>query len=126
MTTTENFVLCAATADGTSTLTNAACEPHVQEFCAFLAKMGAKIEGVGASRLVVEGVERLHGAEHDFAEDFHEIATFLALGAITGGEVQVPQRPPRPVPADRPHLRQVRRRGHPRERLVERRAPTGR
>jgi UDP-N-acetylglucosamine 1-carboxyvinyltransferase len=89
VTTTENFVLCAATAAGTSTLTNAACEPHVQEFCAFLGKMGAKIEGVGASRLVVEGVETLHGAEHDFAEDFHEVATFMALGAITGGEVSV-------------------------------------
>ncbi len=89
VTTTENFILCAATAAGTSTLTNAACEPHVQELCAFLAKMGARIEGVGASRLVIEGVETLHGAEHDFAEDFHEIATFLALGAITGGEVAV-------------------------------------
>jgi UDP-N-acetylglucosamine 1-carboxyvinyltransferase len=89
VTTTENFILCAATAEGTSSLTNAACEPHVQELCAFLAKMGAKIEGVGASRLVVEGVATLHGAEHDFAEDFHEIATFLALGAITGGEVSV-------------------------------------
>jgi UDP-N-acetylglucosamine 1-carboxyvinyltransferase len=89
VTTTENFVLCAATAEGTSTLTNAASEPHVQEFCAFLQKMGAKIEGVGTSRLVVEGVDRLSGAEHDFTEDFHEIATFMALGAITGGEVTV-------------------------------------
>ncbi len=89
VTTTENFILCAALAEGVSTLTNAACEPHVQELCAFLAKMGAKVEGVGASRLVVEGVEKLGGAEHDFAEDFHEIATFLALGAITGGEVSV-------------------------------------
>ncbi len=119
-------MLCAATADGTSTLTNAACEPHVQEFCAFLAKMGAKIEGIGTSRLVVEGVERLSGAEHDFTEDFHEIATFLALGAITGGEVQRAQRPPRPVPADRPHLRQVRRAGDAQGRLVVAPAPTGR
>ncbi|HEY1752605.1 MAG TPA: UDP-N-acetylglucosamine 1-carboxyvinyltransferase [Caulobacteraceae bacterium] len=89
VTTTENFVLCAATAEGVSTLTNAASEPHVQELCAFLKKMGAKIDGAGTSRLVVEGVERLGGAEHDFAEDFHEIATFMALGAITGGEVRV-------------------------------------
>jgi UDP-N-acetylglucosamine 1-carboxyvinyltransferase len=89
VTTTENFILCAATAEGTSTLTNAACEPHVQELCAFLTKMGARIEGQGASRLVIEGVEKLGGAEHDFAEDFHEIATFMALGAITGGEVSV-------------------------------------
>jgi len=98
VTTTENFVLCAATADGTSTLTNAACEPHVQEFCAFLAKMGAKIEGVGASKLTIEGVERLTGAEHDFTEDHHEIATFLALGAITGGEVAVRNAHPEQFP----------------------------
>src|SRR6201999_2160468 len=89
VTPTENFVLCAATAGGGSTLTNAACEPHVQEFCAFLAKMGAGVEGVGASRLTVTGVDRLGGAEHEFAEDFHEITTFLALGAITGGDVVV-------------------------------------
>ncbi|MFM1960019.1 MAG: hypothetical protein RL588_1536 [Pseudomonadota bacterium] len=89
VTTTENFMLCAATALGRSQLTNAACEPHVQEFCAFLALMGARIEGVGGSRIVVEGVERLAGAEFTFADDFHEVATFLAMGAITGGEVSV-------------------------------------
>ncbi|MCA6321762.1 MAG: UDP-N-acetylglucosamine 1-carboxyvinyltransferase, partial [Phenylobacterium sp.] len=74
---------------GRSKLTNAACEPHVQEFCAFLALMGARIEGVGGSRIVVEGVDRLSGAEFTFADDFHEVATFLAMGAITGGEVSV-------------------------------------
>ena len=89
VTTTENFMLCAATASGRSKLTNAACEPHVQEFCTFLALMGARIEGVGGSRIIVEGVERLSGAEFTFADDFHEVATFLAMGAITGGEVSV-------------------------------------
>jgi UDP-N-acetylglucosamine 1-carboxyvinyltransferase len=89
VTTTENFMLCAATASGRSKLTNAACEPHVQEFCAFLVLMGARIEGVGGSRIVVEGVDRLSGAEFTFADDFHEVATFLAMGAITGGEVSV-------------------------------------
>ena len=89
VTTTENFMLCAATALGRSKLTNAACEPHVQEFCAFLALMGARIDGVGGSRIIVEGVERLSGAEFTFADDFHEVATFLAMGAITGGEVSV-------------------------------------
>ena len=89
VTTTENFMLCAATALGRSQLTNAACEPHVQEFCAFLALMGARIDGVGGSRIVVKGVERLSGAEFTFADDFHEVATFLAMGAITGGEVSV-------------------------------------
>ncbi|MFI4976002.1 MAG: UDP-N-acetylglucosamine 1-carboxyvinyltransferase [Caulobacterales bacterium] len=98
VTTTENFVLCAATAEGTSTLTNAASEPHVQEFCRFLISMGAKIEGVGTSRVVVHGVERLAGTEHEFTEDFHEIATFLALGAITGGEVTVRNAHPEQFP----------------------------
>ena len=89
VTTTENFILCAATGKGRSQLTNAACEPHVQEFCSFLTQMGAKIEGVGGSRILVTGVESLGGTEFTFADDFHEIATFLALGAITGGEVRI-------------------------------------
>ncbi|MFN3513520.1 MAG: UDP-N-acetylglucosamine 1-carboxyvinyltransferase [Phenylobacterium sp.] len=89
VTTTENFVLCAAAAKGASRLTNAACEPHVQEFCDFLRRMGARIEGVGGSRLDVEGVSGLRGVEFTFADDFHEVATFLAMGAMTGGEIAV-------------------------------------
>jgi UDP-N-acetylglucosamine 1-carboxyvinyltransferase len=89
VTTTENFVLCAVLAEGTSTLTNAACEPHVQEFCRFLTRLGARIEGIGTSRLTIHGVESLGSIEYRFEEDFHEAATFLALGAITGGEVRV-------------------------------------
>ena len=89
VTTTENFVLCAATAKGLSRLTNSACEPHVQEFCEFLAGMGARIQGVGGSRLTVSGVDSLGGVEFTFADDFHEVATFLAMGAITGGEIAV-------------------------------------
>lgn len=89
VTTTENFVLCAALADGTSTLTNAAGEPHVQEFCQFMAMLGARIEGLGTSRLTIHGVKELGGGEFTFTEDFHEVVTFLALGAITGGDVRV-------------------------------------
>ena len=89
MTTTENFVLCAAAAQGESTLTNAASEPHVQEFCRFMAMMGADIDGIGTSRLAVRGGAALKGGEFTFEEDFHEITTFLALGAITGGDVVV-------------------------------------
>ena len=59
VTTTENFVLCAALAQGRSTLTNAACEPHVQEFCRFLIRLGARIDGVGTSTLTVTGVDAL-------------------------------------------------------------------
>ena len=114
VTTTENFVLCAAMARGRSRLINAACEPHVQEFCAFLGRMGARIAGSGSSRLEVEGVEALGGAEYTFDDDFHEVATFLALSAITGGDVAVKQRRGGAVPAARPQLRQVRRRGRAR------------
>ncbi len=89
VTTTENFVLCAAAALGRSRLVNAACEPHVQEFCAFLGLMGARIAGSGSSHLQVEGVGALGGTEYTFADDFHEVATFLALSAITGGDVAV-------------------------------------
>lgn len=89
VTTTENFILCAAFATGSSVLTNAACEPHVQELCRFLMHLGARINGVGTSRLTVTGVDELRGGEYRFDEDYHEIVTFLALGAITGGEVQV-------------------------------------
>jgi UDP-N-acetylglucosamine 1-carboxyvinyltransferase len=98
VTTTENFVLCAAMASGRSVLMNAASEPHVQEFCQFMAMLGARIEGIGTSRLVVDGVDSLGGGEFSFAEDFHEIVTFLALGAITGGEVQVRNSHPEQFP----------------------------
>jgi UDP-N-acetylglucosamine 1-carboxyvinyltransferase len=98
VTTTENFVLCAALAHGTSTLTNAASEPHVQEFCHFMALLGAQIEGIGTSKLTVHGVRRLGGGEFRFAEDFHEAVTFMALGAITGGCITVKNGAPEQFP----------------------------
>lgn len=91
VTATENFVMAAALAEGTSTLLNAASEPHVQDLCATLSQMGARIEGLGTSKLVIHGVERLHGGTFTIASDIHEIVTFLALGAITGGEIRVRQ-----------------------------------
>jgi len=89
VTTTENFLMGAAVAGGKSRLVNGASEPHVQELAAFLTRMGAAIEGAGASTLDVDGRAELGGADYAFREDFHEIATFLALGAITGGRMQV-------------------------------------
>ena len=89
VTTTENFLMCAALADGPSSLTNAACEPHVQEFCRFLSSIGAEIVGTGASHLAVEGGKPLSGGQITFEDDFHEVTTFLALSAITGGDVLV-------------------------------------
>lgn len=89
VTATENFLMAAAVAKGESVLINAASEPHVQDLCVFLQAMGAQIEGVGTSMLRVHGVETLHGATAAIASDHHEICTFLALGAITGGDVTV-------------------------------------
>lgn len=89
VTTTENFAMAACLAKGRSTMQNAASEPHVQDLCNFLIKMGAKIGGVGSSTLVIDGVEKLHGCEFTVSSDHHEITTLLALGAMTGGNVRV-------------------------------------
>ncbi len=89
VTTTEHFVMCAALAKGTSTLVNAASEPHVQDLCAVLVEMGARIDGIGTSVLVVHGVDTLQGADVRVSDDHHEIFTFLAIGAMTGGDVSV-------------------------------------
>ncbi|MGB3166948.1 MAG: UDP-N-acetylglucosamine 1-carboxyvinyltransferase [Alteraurantiacibacter sp.] len=89
VTTTENFIISALTANGTSQIVNAACEPHVQEMCTFLEKMGAKIRGKGTSMVSVEGCKQFQSVDYTFVEDFHEIATFMALAAVTGGDVSV-------------------------------------
>jgi len=89
VTATENFAMAAALAQGESVLINAASEPHVQDLCAVLVGMGAKIEGLGTSQLTITGVNKLHGGTFTINSDHHEIVTFLALGAITGGEVRV-------------------------------------
>jgi len=89
VTTTENFVMCAAMAQRESSLVNAACEPHVQEFCHFLSLMGANIKGIATSTLTIDGTAALSGAEYTFADDYHEVATFLALAAITSGNIRV-------------------------------------
>jgi UDP-N-acetylglucosamine 1-carboxyvinyltransferase len=89
VTVTENFAMAAAVAEGESTLINAASEPHVQDLCSALVAMGAQITGIGTSRLEITGVKALKGADIAINTDYHEIVTFLALGAITGGEVRV-------------------------------------
>ena len=89
VTATENFVMAAVLAEGESVLLNAASEPHVQDVCAVLAAMGAKIGGLGTSQLTVRGVAKLKGGTFTINTDHHEVVTFLALGAITGGEVRV-------------------------------------
>jgi UDP-N-acetylglucosamine 1-carboxyvinyltransferase len=98
VTTTENFIMAASRARGRSELTNAASEPHVQALCNFLNQMGAKIDGVGSCKVIIEGVDKLHGTDFTIPSDHHEITTLLALGAMTKGNVRVTNSEPEYFP----------------------------
>ncbi len=87
VTATENILMAAVLAKGTTEIYNAACEPHVQDLCAMLNAMGAKIGGVGTNRLFIEGVEALHGTAARVGCDYIEGASYLTAAAITGGEM---------------------------------------
>lgn len=88
-TATENAVMFAVTLPGTTTITGAASEPQVPDTCNFLKKAGAKIDGIGSNNLTIQGGYPLHGVDYRLLSDHYEIATFLAIGAMTGGKVQV-------------------------------------
>ena len=86
---TGNILMAAVTAAGRTVIENAASEPEIQALCAFLVSMGARIEGVGGPRLVVNGVPELHPADAAMIPDRIEAGTILAGAAITGGDVEV-------------------------------------
>src|SRR6202167_4189042 len=86
---TEDLMMAAVLAKGETVLRNAAREPEVSDLASLLSKMGARIEGAGSSEIRIQGVERLHGAEHTIIPDRIEAGTFLIAGAITGGDVTV-------------------------------------
>lgn len=86
---TENAVMAASLAQGTTILRNAASEPHVQDLCQMLNAMGAKITGIGTNTLVIEGVARLHGVEFTIGSDHIEVGSYIALAAATGGEILI-------------------------------------
>ncbi len=83
---TENLMMAATLADGTTVLENAAREPEIADLATCLTAMGARITGAGTDRIVIEGVERLHGASHRVMPDRIETGTFLAAVAATGGD----------------------------------------
>jgi UDP-N-acetylglucosamine 1-carboxyvinyltransferase len=89
VTATENAVMAAVLAHGRTRLLNAACEPHVQGLCHALNAMGAKIQGVGTNVLEIEGVDALAPATHRIGPDHIEIGSFVALAAMTGGELRL-------------------------------------
>ena len=88
---TENVLMAAATAKGTTIIRNAASEPHVQELCRFLNMMGARIAGIGSNTLTVEGVDTLQGGEFTIGADYLEVVSFIGAAVVTHGELLIHQ-----------------------------------
>ena len=91
---TENIVMAAVLAEGETVIGNAACEPHVQDLCRFLNGLGASIEGIGSNVLRIHGVDRLGGGEHRIGPEHIEVASFIGLAAVTGGDLTIEQTAP--------------------------------
>ncbi|MEY3197726.1 MAG: UDP-N-acetylglucosamine 1-carboxyvinyltransferase 1 [Candidatus Parcubacteria bacterium] len=86
---TENLILLAVKTPGTTTIYNAACEPHTQDLCNMLVKMGAQIEGIGSNLLKITGVSSLKGCTWKVISDHLDVAGYIAAAAMTGGEVTI-------------------------------------
>ncbi|HPO01737.1 UDP-N-acetylglucosamine 1-carboxyvinyltransferase [Treponema zuelzerae] len=89
VTATENAVMAAVLAEGTTIITNAASEPHVQDVCKMLNSMGAKISGIGSNILTISGVQALSGTDYKIGPDFMEIGSFIGLAAVTHGSITI-------------------------------------
>ena len=86
---TANIVMAAVYAKGTTTIYNAACEPYLQQLCLLLNQMGAKISGIASNLLTIEGVDRLHGAEHQILPDMIEVGSFIGMAAMCGDGIRI-------------------------------------
>lgn len=86
---TENVIMAAVLAKGTTIIRNAASEPHVQDLCNMLVNLGAKIIGIGSNRIEIEGVNRLHGGEVRCGADFMEVGSYIGAAIVTGGEIRI-------------------------------------
>jgi UDP-N-acetylglucosamine 1-carboxyvinyltransferase len=86
---TENAIMAACLAQGETTIRHAASEPHVQELCHLLNRMGAQIEGIGSNVLRIQGRPKLEGGEWTVGPDFMEVGSFAGLAAVTGGEILI-------------------------------------
>jgi UDP-N-acetylglucosamine 1-carboxyvinyltransferase len=89
VTATENAIMAAVTAKGTTILRNAASEPHVQELCHFLNDLGAKITQIRSNTLHIEGVTRLTGGEFTIGPDYLEVVSFIGAAVVTGGSIRI-------------------------------------
>jgi UDP-N-acetylglucosamine 1-carboxyvinyltransferase len=97
---TENAIMASVLAEGVTLIHNAACEPHVQDLCHMLCQFGAQIEGIGSNTLTVRGVDRLAGGEFSVGPDYMEVGSYIALAAVTGGELLIKDSAPE-------HLRMI-------------------
>lgn len=104
---TENLMMAATLAEGTTVLENAAREPEIVDLAELLIKMGARISGQGTDRIVIEGVERLHGATHRVMPDRIEAGTFLCAVAATGGDITLRHADPKSMGATLDKLREA-------------------
>ena len=86
---TENTVMAASLTPGRTTIGNAACEPHIQDLCRFLVSLGARIEGIGSNVLRIDGVDSLSGGTWRIAPEHIEVASFIGLAAVTGGDITI-------------------------------------
>lgn len=86
---TENALMAAVLAKGTTIIRNAASEPHVQDLCHLINCMGGQIEGIGSNTLTIHGVDRLGGGEFTLGSDYMEVGSFVGLAAVTGGEILI-------------------------------------
>jgi len=86
---TENAVMAAVMAEGTTYISNAASEPHVQDLCKMLNLMGAKISGIGSNKITIEGVKKLHGCEYTIGPDYIEIGSYIGMAAATKGQITI-------------------------------------
>ena len=86
---TENAVMASVLAAGATTITNAACEPHVQDLCRFLVSLGADIDGIGSNTLRIDGVAQLTGGSYRIRPEHIEVGSFIGLAAVTGGEITI-------------------------------------
>jgi len=89
VTATENAIMACALAKGESVLRNAASEPHVQELCHFLNRLGARISNIGSNTLNIEGVSRLHGGEFTIGPDYLEVVSFIGAAVVTRGSIRI-------------------------------------
>ncbi|MGA1531273.1 MAG: UDP-N-acetylglucosamine 1-carboxyvinyltransferase [Kiritimatiellia bacterium] len=89
VTATENIIMAAVIASGRTTIYNAACEPHVQDLCRLLVKMGASIDGIGTNRLTIRGRKKLGGADYTIGPDYIEMGSFMAASLVTGGSLTI-------------------------------------